>query len=348
MASPTVPASASISVVIPCHNGARDIAEALDSVLAQTVTPLEVIVVDDGSTDESPQVLARYGDRIRVIRQDNTGLAGARNTGLAAARGEFIALMDHDDLCEPHRLAWQLAAFARWPDAVLCSSEFSAFDQRGPIEERHAARYYSRCSAEAGGVQGRYPQHGTLAVDGRDVPCLHGAVYEEIALGNFVHPPTVMFRRALLATAGPFDRGMGSMCDWEWLVRASRAGRFLYLDVPLLRYRRSATQMSSTTGQARGLLSALRVAAALVKRDPQLRRRRPRDFRHLFAELSIGAAYALAPDQPFDALGWLLKSMAYGHLSSLSLNVMVRAAVPQRWLDALRAMRRRRTGPAPG
>lgn len=114
-----------ISVVIPTYNYARYLPEAIDSVLAQTYAPLEVIVVDDGSTDGTPEVLAAYGAKIRSIRQENQGVAAARNTGVSAARGEYIALLDSDDVWLPRKLELQMPRFEATPSLgfVHCGAE---------------------------------------------------------------------------------------------------------------------------------------------------------------------------------------------------------------------------------
>ena len=105
-----------VSVVIPCYNGAAFLREALDSVLAQTRPPLEVIVVDDGSTDDSAAIAESYGPPVRVIRQENQGESVARNRGIDEARGDWIAFLDADDVWKPEKLARQLAAVE--PDVV--------------------------------------------------------------------------------------------------------------------------------------------------------------------------------------------------------------------------------------
>ena len=114
-----------VSVVIPTYNYARFVGRAIDSVLAQTYSRVECIVVDDGSTDETPQVLARYGERIRVVRQENKGLSGARNTGVVNARGEYIAILDSDDYWRPDKLALQVAYHEANPGlgVVGCAGE---------------------------------------------------------------------------------------------------------------------------------------------------------------------------------------------------------------------------------
>src|SRR5436309_2285924 len=98
-----------VSVIIPTWNGAAFIGEAIDSVLRQTHRPLEVIIVDDGSTDGTPELVRRFADRVRLVEQPNAGTATARNTGLATAHWENAAFLDHDDLWIPTKLQRQLA-----------------------------------------------------------------------------------------------------------------------------------------------------------------------------------------------------------------------------------------------
>lgn len=108
-----------ISCVLSVYNGERFLAEALDSILAQSHPPLEIIVVDDGSTDSTPEVIARYGGRVRYQRQENAGPAAARNAGLDLAAGELIAFLDADDLWHPEKLALQLACLRERPDLQI-------------------------------------------------------------------------------------------------------------------------------------------------------------------------------------------------------------------------------------
>ena len=100
-----------VSAIIPNFNYARFVCEAVESALAQTYDHLEVIVVDDGSSDDSLQVLKQFGDRIRVIAQPNAGVAASRNNGAAASSGEFVAFLDADDLWAPDKIAAQVEVF---------------------------------------------------------------------------------------------------------------------------------------------------------------------------------------------------------------------------------------------
>ena len=111
--------SPDVSVIVPTYNRLHALPASLASLLTAQEIDLEVIVVDDGSTDDTPRVLAAYADRIRVIRQANQGAGAARNAGIAAARGEYVAFLDSDDLWHPRKLELQLARFASDPDLGL-------------------------------------------------------------------------------------------------------------------------------------------------------------------------------------------------------------------------------------
>jgi len=105
-----------VSCIVPAYNGERFLAEAIESILAQSYSNVQLIVVDDGSTDGTPQVAARFEDRITYVRQENAGPAAARNRGLKEVQGEFIAFLDADDLWEETKLERQLARFQERPE----------------------------------------------------------------------------------------------------------------------------------------------------------------------------------------------------------------------------------------
>ncbi|MBF4481485.1 Glycosyl transferase family 2 [Rhodococcus rhodochrous J3] len=123
-----------VTVLVPAYNAAPYLREALDSILTQDHRDLELLVVDDGSTDDTAQVLAAIDDtRLRVVRQDNTGLVGALNRGLDESRGAFLARMDADDIMPPGRLSAQLRAMSDDPELTVCGTDyelFGAFDGR--------------------------------------------------------------------------------------------------------------------------------------------------------------------------------------------------------------------------
>ncbi len=127
MAAPTAEA---VSVIIPTYNSAAILPDAVDSVLCQTQPPAEIVIVDDGSCDETPIVCAAYAGRARYLRQENAGASAARNTGIAASTGDWLAFLDADDLWEPHKLERQLEALAQNPEADFAVGAANAWSPR--------------------------------------------------------------------------------------------------------------------------------------------------------------------------------------------------------------------------
>jgi glycosyltransferase involved in cell wall biosynthesis len=188
----------SVSVLVPLHNGRRYIAAAIDSILGQTRPPDEVIVVDDGSTDDGAGIVAGYGDRVRLLRQENRGAPIALNAGLRVARGDLIAFLDHDDLWMPEKLALQCAALRE--DASL-DGVFG-----------HVQVFLSE---DASALGGRY------------------AVPDAPLAG--INKNSLLAWRSAIDRIGPFDEAMRTADFVPWWARASALGfRYRMLDAVLV------------------------------------------------------------------------------------------------------------------
>ena len=205
-----------VSIIIPTYNAAGFVREAIDSALAQTHADTEVIVVDDGSTDETPAILAAYGDRIRAHRQSNAGVGAARNTGTGLATGDWVAFLDADDIFTPRKIEAQLSAAGGRPWVYTNRFNFGA---RGPVPE----------------VQSDI----TLMTDGDVfVPLLER--------GNFITVSSVMMRTGLVLQLGGFLDQAGGCEDWDlWLRAASQHHEVRYVAEPLVGYRFTAASMSA-------------------------------------------------------------------------------------------------------
>lgn len=188
--SPTMP---KISVIIPTFNRAHLIAKAIESVLNQTITDFELIVVDDGSTDNTEEVVHSFTDpRLRYLKQLNGGPSVARNAGIQAATGEFIAFLDSDDLFLPEKLSVQMAKVVDNPAVGLVYGLYLSNTER----------------------------EGSLKVAGVCYPQLE---LRDLLLGPAFQWSTVLIRRALLEQAGGFDETLGGE-DWELTLRLALAG----------------------------------------------------------------------------------------------------------------------------
>ncbi len=176
-----------VSVIIPAYNAERFLRETVDSALNQTYRDTEVLVIDDGSTDETPGILDAYGDRIRVLRQANQGRAAACNAGVETARGEWIAFLDADDLWLPEKLERQMGECSQF--AISHTNSFF-FGEQFPEDVLKTSVT---------------PQYG-------------GWVLELLLLDNFVTCSSVMIRREVYRDHGGFDPTFRSFEDWPlWL-----------------------------------------------------------------------------------------------------------------------------------
>ena len=199
-----------VSVIIPTHNRAHLVCETIDSVLAQTDRDFEVIVVDDGSADDTPAVLAAYGDRIRIIRQPNQGLSSARNAGIGAATGEFVAFLDSDDLWVPTKLEQQMARLDADPGLAWVYSDAEVFDSE------------TGCTSHLTSQLGRLYQGDVLA---------------HLILGSFIATPTPVVRRAIFDEMGAFYDNKAVAEDWDMWLRIAARYPIQLVDKPLARYR---------------------------------------------------------------------------------------------------------------
>lgn len=336
-----------VSVIIPTFNGAEFLPAALDSILAQSYPNIEVVVIDDGSTDGTPEVLERYGDKIRYRRQKNRGVASARNAGFRLARGDLLALMDSDDVCLPERIAAQVACFGQMPDIVLCSSDFSAFDSTRLIESSHIASYYSAVRATRGGLRTLYSNRETLQTkelpwrassSGSPIVVLTGRAYEQLAWGNFIHPPTVMVRRSAIETVGSFDENIPIATEYDWNIRVCRTGPVAYLDAPLLMYRYSNQQLTAPRNNAQIHLDSITTLRKLCRDDPSLCRRHWFRIQRRIGTCYLDAAYASVEKNKLAALSQLAKSLAYGVFTLLSLKIVMKSILPRAALDYYRSL----------
>src|SRR5262245_26724391 len=212
-----------VTVIIAVHNGADFIAEAVESALAQTLAGVDVIVVDDGSTDETPAILERFRPRITVVTHENRGMAAARNHTLANVRSPYVAFLDHDDL---------------WHPAFL---------------ERCVAQLATADARVAGAVTG----WTLIDREGRELPGTRRFVTRPIDLATLAidtcfAPGQTVLRSHALAAVGGFDASLRGTVDWDLWLRLTRAGwRFITVADCLWRYRRHGTNMSNQAAATR-------------------------------------------------------------------------------------------------
>jgi glycosyltransferase involved in cell wall biosynthesis len=193
-----------VSVIIPTYNRAWIIKEAVDSVLAQDYKDFELIVVDDGSTDNTSDVLASYGEDVRVLFQENKGVSAARNRGVAEASGQFVAFLDSDDLWLPKKLSVQAEFFNKTPDALICQTE--------EVWIRNGIRVNPK------------KRHKKPS----------GIIFEPSLALCLVSPSAVMIRRDVLDREGGFDETLTVCEDYDLWLRLSCRFPVYLIEIPLI------------------------------------------------------------------------------------------------------------------
>lgn len=213
-----------VSVIIPTYNCERYIAETINSILNQTLSDIEVIVVDDGSTDRTREIVASFDTTVRLITQPNARVCAARNRGISEAVGQYICLMDHDDYWFPHKLEQQVALLQAQPEVGVVYSAFILW---------HADS------------NGHFPEPASFDIaaypDGID-PELSGWIYHQFLLDCWMLTSTAMFRREVFEICGNFDVNLPYSEDWDLWLRISREFQFIKQNKPTTLYRQHHQQ----------------------------------------------------------------------------------------------------------
>ncbi|PIE62588.1 MAG: glycosyl transferase [Desulfobacter postgatei] len=192
-----------VSVIIPTFNRAYSLGRAVDSVLAQDYQPKEIIVVDDGSTDKTQDLLAGYADKIRVLVQENKGVSAARNLGIKKSRGDFIALLDSDDTWEKNKLSCQMAFFKSNPGAMICQTEEVWIRKGRRVNPRKKHKKPS------------------------------GMIFEPSLKLCLISPSAVMIKKQLFDQKGMFNEAFPVCEDYDLWLRISHDTAVYLIDTPL-------------------------------------------------------------------------------------------------------------------
>ena len=246
--------SKKISVVIPAYNAANFISQALDSIALQTLAPREVIVVDDGSTDETVDTVRQWIAKantdalfpVHLLTQENCGAPATRNRGVLHATGQWIALLDADDIWEPEHLDELLQAL-KLDSAAIGAYGAGRLIENGVLHERLYDDFWDSPSKKFGNA---IPNTNCYRIDFR--------VFSRLLHGNFIKPSSLLFSKQAALNVGLFNESLRSAEDREFLVRLIREGPLVYSAVPITRYRWHDENLSQTKNAKKNLANGMR------------------------------------------------------------------------------------------
>ena len=236
---PVQPPQDLVSVVIATFNTGRYLPQAVQSVLSQTYSNVEILIIDDGSTDDTAQIIRRWeqDERVRVYRQPNGGQAQARNRGVALSKGQYVAFLDADDEWLSHKLSRQMPLFTN-PQVGVVYSEYECMDGEGRSLPKPPTRMY------------------------------RGRITAALLIDNFVSFQTAVVRRECLERHGAFDESVRMGDDYDLWLRLSAHYEFDFIPQPTARYRVWSGQMSKN--YRRRYESAIHTMRRFLERNPGL------------------------------------------------------------------------------
>jgi len=254
-----------VSILIPAYNAERYIREAMASAVAQAYKNVEIVVVDDGSTDKTGEIVRSFKDsRIRYIYQENKGIIGVRNRLLKEAKGDFLTFLDADDIYLPDKVAEEVNFLLKHRDydAVYCDLRYF-FDERPDRLYKHRYTFYS------------------------------GDIFEKLLEKMFITNTTFMMRKSVVKRIGFYEEILGTVEDWYYFLRMARAKmKFGFIEKPLVRFRLRWDNNTRFENQPKIQLSSLKIFEDLKTKMSMEEQKRYKIDKILFRrKLKLGLAY---------------------------------------------------------
>jgi len=308
-----------VSFIIPTHNYGHYLLEAIESALAQTYDNFELIVVDDGSTDGTRQLIEPLRDRLRYVRRNQGGPSAARNTGIMASRGQLIAFLDADDVWLPHKTALQVSYLVEHPEVGLVCGRTQAMednDRRRP------------------GATGDQPPR---RAGERVMQFAAGAAFTELFLHhrNYVATSTVMLRRKCLDLVGMFDESLRRVEDFNLWLRVGRCFALARLPHALARHRRHGSNLArDRDAMRRAVMANLDHICALY---PEVAAWRRRVASRLFLKHGLQDLYERRPGE---ARSNVKAAIRHHPLNAAAYPLLLASYCPACWREAARTVSR--------
>jgi glycosyltransferase involved in cell wall biosynthesis len=307
-----------ITVIVPAFNAAKTIESTLRSIVEQRMQPREIIVVDDGSTDDTADVVKRF-PQVQYVRQSNAGVSRARNNGVALSTSAWVAFCDADDIWHPAKLGICLKAIRQFPATPFVFHDFymfkdsEMFAQSGTFSGKTIFPIFKENGIT---IKDILKESKTLVPgveeckDTKEVEVLYGNAFEGLIFGNFVLPTTVLMRKDVFQSIGGFDPSFPVGEETEFFLRASKNMDFLFVNVPLAGYRYNSGGL--TANVPRLITHGLRAFEKHCLEDPMTRMRFAKNVKTAAAKrYSRMSYYYLSECKRSEAGKYALDSLRY-------------------------------------
>jgi len=339
-----------VSVIIPTYNCGKFIEQSIESVLNQTYKNIEIIVVDDGSTDDTQVKLLKYGKNINYIRKKNEGSSKARNIGMGCSKGEYLAFLDSDDLWHPGKLEMQLECFQKVPDIGLVFTDFSRIDMEGNIvRDRYEQDAFVVFQDYGLSIDKIFQGKRTYGIDGAGPggsqhTLYFGDVFYHLCKGNFILPSTTLFKKECIEKIGLLWNEE-LQCAQDQYFHLHFAHRFpvAYLDAVTAEYRVGrGGSLSGNKNTPQLIINTIKTIEDIYERDQDLRSGKNKLYRTILGKHYARLAYYYLSELDWvNARKYALISMKYKPILLKSLSTLLLSFSPLRILEILKNYKRK-------
>lgn len=225
-----------VTIIIPAFNCASFIGNAIGSVLEQTYENYELIVVDDGSTDDTAKHVLKYKDKLQYIYQENGGVSKARNTGIKHSKGSYIAFLDADDVWEKNKLEVQMGFFQRHDEVNFIFCGFKQIKDKNILKDRTYEDAFNIFKEYRCDIRKFFEFNSSMIHCNSKIDFYWGNIYKHLFLGNFILPSSVIFKKDFLNEVGLLNEKYRVAEETEFFLRYSKHNRMGFINYPLLSY----------------------------------------------------------------------------------------------------------------
>lgn len=338
-----------ISVIIPCYNADKTIDDTLKSIFNQTCGNFEIIVVDDGSNDDTAKILKKYSHKIKYIYQENGGVSKARNTGVSHAQGEWIAFCDSDDLWHPEKIEVIDHVVKKIQGINIIFSDFFILINDRVVVERGMGSPHSVFPIfKNGNVQTKhiFKNCERNEIDNstfvwKKFDTYFGNIFRWLIMGNFILPSAIVIRKETFLKEGGFKNEFRNAEDTELFLRLAKKHNFLYVDLPLVGYRRIEGSLLSTSME-KTIINGIRSLEQHGKNDLEVYRKYKKLVDKTLAQKYARLSYFyLSELRRKECIRSGRVSLKYNKVEILAWLTIAGSMVPRRILMKFRELKKR-------
>jgi glycosyltransferase involved in cell wall biosynthesis len=335
-----------VSVIIPTYNCEKYIVEAIQSVLKQTYTNFEIIVIDDGSTDKTKEVLKQFDNKITYIYQRNSGSSKSRNIGISKAKGEYIAFLDADDRWKPFKLELQIKILEKLQEVDMVFTNYSVIDENGSLINNSGIEngfpIFSEYGISLKNFFNETIDIKTLKISNifplNDNRIYYGNIFYMLFKGNFILPSTEIFRRKSLDFYPFFNENYKCANDQYFHLRFSKNHKIAYVDCSTCEYRINRKgKLSDKQNIPRLILNTIDTRLHIIREDNELASKNERLIKQVMANDYLRLAYYyLSESDTNNSRRYAIISLKYNLVKFRAWLIFLSSFFPKHILDTMR------------